>query len=60
MAKKKLARLVVKLVSDAGTGFFYTTTKNQKNTPDKLVLSKYDPVVRQHVLFTEQKIKRGK
>ena len=26
----------IKLVSSAGTGHFYTTTKNKKNTPDKL------------------------
>lgn len=60
MAKKKVARTLIKLVSEAGTGFFYTTTKNVKNTPDKLTLVKYDPRVRQHVLFTEQKIKRSK
>lgn len=52
--------MVIRLVSEAGTGFFYTTTKNQKNTPDKLVLSKYDPVVRRHVLFREEKIKKSK
>ncbi|EGQ63664.1 hypothetical protein GGI1_20843, partial [Acidithiobacillus sp. GGI-221] len=26
----------IKLVSTAGTGHFYTTTKNKKTTPDKL------------------------
>lgn len=47
----------IKLVSSAGTGFFYTTDKNKKTTPDKLEFKKYDPVVRQHVLFKEAKIK---
>ncbi len=47
----------IKLVSSAGTGFYYTTTKNKRNTPDKLELKKYDPVVRKHVLFKESKIK---
>jgi len=47
----------IKLVSSAGTGFFYTTDKNKKNTPDKLEFKKYDPVVRKHVVFREAKIK---
>ena len=47
----------IKLVSSAGTGHYYTTTKNKKNTPDKLVMKKYDPVVRKHVDYKEAKIK---
>ncbi|NLO81179.1 MAG: 50S ribosomal protein L33 [Xanthomonadaceae bacterium] len=47
----------IKLVSSAGTGHFYTTTKNKKNTPDKLEFKKYDPVVRKHVIYREAKIK---
>ncbi|GGX47501.1 50S ribosomal protein L33 [Saccharospirillum salsuginis] len=47
----------IKLVSSAGTGFFYTTDKNKRNTPDKLEFKKYDPVVRKHVMFKEAKIK---
>lgn len=47
----------IKLVSSAGTGYYYTTTKNKKTTPDKLVFKKYDPVVRKHVEFKEAKIK---
>ena len=39
------------------TGFFYTTTKNKKNTPDKFEFKKYDPIVRKHVVFKEAKIK---
>ncbi|MEF3193284.1 MAG: 50S ribosomal protein L33 [Halothiobacillaceae bacterium] len=53
----KSAREKIKLVSSAGTGFYYTTTKNKRNTPDKLEFRKYDPVVRQHVIFKEAKIK---
>ena len=37
--------------------YFYTTTKNRKRTPDKLVFKKYDPVARKHVEFRETKIK---
>ena len=47
----------IKLVSTAGTGHFYTTSKNKRNTPDKLVFKKYDPVVRKHVEYKEHKIK---
>jgi large subunit ribosomal protein L33 len=47
----------IKLVSSAGTGHFYTTTKNKRNTPDKLQFKKFDPVVRKHVIYKEAKIK---
>jgi large subunit ribosomal protein L33 len=47
----------IRLVSTAGTGFFYTTSKNKRNTPEKIELKKYDPVVRKHVGFKEAKIK---
>jgi len=50
-------RDLIKLVSSAGTGHFYTTDKNKKTTPDKLVMKKYDPVVRKHVEYKEAKIK---
>ncbi len=46
----------IKLVSTAGTGYFYTTKKNKRKTPDKLRLKKYDPVARKHVEFVEKKI----
>lgn len=47
----------IKLVSSAGTGHFYTTTKNKRTTPGKLEMKKYDPVVRKHVAYKEGKIK---
>jgi large subunit ribosomal protein L33 len=47
----------IKLVSSAGTGHFYTTTKNKKTTPEKLEMKKFDPVVRKHVVYKEAKIK---
>ncbi len=33
-------RDLIKLVSTAGTGHYYTTDKNKKNTPDKMVFKK--------------------
>ncbi len=47
----------IRLVSSAGTGYFYTTTKNKRKTPDKIKIKKYDPVIRKHVEFVEAKIK---
>lgn len=46
----------IKLLSTAGTGHFYTTTKNEKTAQGKLELKKYDPVVRRHVVYRETKI----
>lgn len=50
---KKSKRVLVKLLSRAGTGYFYTKSKNTRNTSGKLELIKYDPIVGKHVLFTE-------
>ena len=47
----------IRLISTAGTGHFYTTDKNKKTTPNKMEMSKYDPVVRKHVMYKEGKIK---
>lgn len=53
MAKATDIRPVITLRSTAGTGFTYTTTKNRRNTPDRLELLKFDPVVRTRVIFKE-------
>ena len=47
----------IKLVSSAGTGHFYTTMKSKRNTPEKVEMKKFDPVVRKHVMYKEAKIK---
>jgi len=47
----------IKLESSAGTGHFYTTTKNKRSKPDKLEMMKYDPKARKHVLYKETKLK---
>ena len=47
----------IKLVSSAGTGHFYTTTKNKKTMPDKMEIKKFDPGVRKYVIYSEKKIK---
>ena len=47
----------IKLVSSAGTGHYYTTTKNKRTMTEKMEFRKYDPVVRKHVIYKEVKIK---
>lgn len=48
-------RPIVKLKSTAGTGYTYVTRKNRRKDPDRLVLRKYDPVLRRHVDFREER-----
>jgi large subunit ribosomal protein L33 len=60
MAKKGDKRKVVGLVSEESGNRTYYTRKNTMNTPDKLSLRKYDPVLRKHVLFVETKKSLGR
>ena len=47
----------IKLESTAGTGHFYTTTKNKRTKPDKIEIMKYDPKARTHVTYKDTKLK---
>jgi len=51
-----MARDKIRLISTAGTGYTYYTTKNKRTMPGKLVLKKYDPRARKHVEFKEAKM----
>lgn len=53
----KGARDKIKLESTAGTGHFYTTTKNKRTMPGKMEIIKFDPKARKHVTYKETKIK---
>lgn len=53
----KGVREKIKLESSAGTGHFYTTTKNKRNQPEKLTLMKFDPVARKHVEYKETRLR---
>jgi large subunit ribosomal protein L33 len=44
-------------MSSAGTGHYYTTTKNRRLHPEKMEVRKFDPKIRQHVIYKETKIK---
>lgn len=48
-------RPVVTLRSGARTGHAYVTRKNRRNDPERLVLRKFDPVVRRHVEYREER-----
>ena len=54
MARNEI-RPIIKLKSTAGTGYTYVTRKNKRNTPDRITIKKYDPVVRKHVEFREER-----
>jgi len=62
---KKGATVKVKLVSTAGTGYYYVTKVNKKTKTEKLVKKKYDPRALNattgkkgtHVDFKEDKVK---
>lgn len=54
MARNEI-RPMVRLRSTADTGYTYVTRKNRRNDPDRMVLRKYDPVVRRHVDFREER-----
>ena len=45
----------IKLESSAGTGHFYTTTKNKRNTANRLELKKYNPYLKRVTLHREVK-----
>jgi large subunit ribosomal protein L33 len=60
MAGKKLKTILIKLVSSAGTGYFYPARKNPTTTQHKVAFMKYDPIIRQHVLFNESKMPKSR
>jgi large subunit ribosomal protein L33 len=55
MAKSNV--VLIKLMSTEGTGFYYVTKKNARKNTDKMQMRKYDPILRRHVMFKEEKIK---
>lgn len=60
MAKKNTKRKIVALVSELTNHRTYVTRKNTMNTPDKLVLRKYDPIAKKHATYTETKKNLGR
>ena len=58
--KNNTKRKLVGLVSEESNNRTYYTKKNTMNTPDKLTLRKYDPILRKHVKYTETKKNLGR
>ena len=48
-------RPIIKLRSTEGTGYTYVTRKNKINTRERLEIRKYNPVLRKHVMFREER-----
>lgn len=54
MARKRGDRVIIKLRSTE-SGHVYWSEKNRRNDQGRLELKKYDPVLRRHVLYREQR-----
>jgi large subunit ribosomal protein L33 len=52
MAKKGRAQVKLRSTESA---YMYTTTKNPKKHPERMELRKYDPMLKRHVNFKEEK-----
>ncbi|KZV76919.1 hypothetical protein PENSPDRAFT_679592 [Peniophora sp. CONT] len=51
--KSKAKTMIIRLISTAQTGYFYTTTRVRQTS--RIAQVKYDPMVKQRVLFVESK-----
>ena len=60
MAKKTDKRKIVGLVCEETGIRHYYTTKNTMNTPEKLRLMKYNPLLRKRTLYSETKKSHGR
>ncbi|XHZ80986.1 50S ribosomal protein L33 [Acinetobacter baumannii] len=47
----------IRLVSFSWYRLLLYTTKNKRTMPEKMEIKKFDPKIRQHVIFKEAKIK---
>ena len=57
MAKNKGVRIGITLECQTSEGVYrYRTTKNRRNTPDRLELKKYCPLSKKHEIFKEIKL----
>jgi len=54
-AKGKDLRPIIKLSPTGGPAPPSVPRKTRRNTPDRLVLRKFDPVVRRHVEYKESR-----
>ena len=55
MAKKSEARGIIRVVCTEDGTHYCTTTKNKRNTTERLEIKKYNPRLRKHTLYREKK-----
>ncbi|MDZ7716498.1 MAG: 50S ribosomal protein L33 [Balneolaceae bacterium] len=54
MAKGNRVQVILECTEKPGSSR-YVTTKNRRNTPDRLELKKYNPVLKKHTIHKEIK-----
>ena len=54
MAKRQGSRILIKMKSTESS-HHYHTEKSRQNHPDRLELKKFDPILRKHVLYREDR-----
>lgn len=54
MAKGNRVQVILDCTEKPGSSR-YVTTKNRRNTPDRMELKKYNPVLRKHTIHKEIK-----
>ncbi|MEX0668190.1 MAG: 50S ribosomal protein L33 [Candidatus Saccharimonadales bacterium] len=57
MAKKQGARRIVAMECTETKHRTYTTTKNFRNTEERLELRKFNPLLRKHTIYRESRKK---
>lgn len=55
-SRPKRNAVLFKMESTAKTGYFYLARRNTKKKQEKMSFTKYDPVIRKHVIFKEKKL----
>lgn len=54
MAKKKGIRRHI-ILKSTESGHAYHTEKSSRNTPDRIEIKKFDPLIKKHVTYKEEK-----
>ena len=55
-SKSKRSSILFKMVSSAGTGYFYLARRNPKQKQEKMLFKKYDPVSYTHLTLPTKRI----
>ncbi|MDX2065262.1 MAG: 50S ribosomal protein L33 [Fimbriimonadaceae bacterium] len=55
MAKKSEAREIIRIVCTEDGKNYYTTTKNKRNTTERLELKKFNPRLNKYTVHREKK-----